>query len=452
MITSKAFGRQKAKREPRLFVPRWQSASFLYLARGEYFCEEIMKKIERIYSVVLLALIVAAGSHQAATCQTENMWKLVPPPLGMHPLPPPFFDVTLRFDWDGVDRMRLEVERIAARTRTVQEGQSRDHERQRQSIQNVGQVNQGLQLNLGVSQRQLNDLQRQIQVSGLRLQDNLHGVTRDQSVLLSLGSGRLSRAENQQQLSNSNWRLEPPKTGIDVYRLRPPPPMNVYVVQPPASKGIETLVEQFKQNQGLRLMSIMTSTFEGAPYYSDEQTDNDHFYDQTKVDYFKTKRRVPLVKIGGESFHKAEGTTNCVYAPLETIYIAFGGANGSINGIPISDPFFKGFVAAFVGNGKEWIKYLEQARVGEEITDMNNLTPGDLVNLGGGHHAWVSDLEFDNNDRLLKVKLLEANGPDKKDKDWKTRSAIHEDRWVHVTEVKVAFRFYDWSYGIAAGR
>jgi hypothetical protein len=113
--------------------------------------------------------------------------------------------------------------------------------------------------------------------------------------------------------------------------------------------------------------------------------------------------------------------TDCVLAPLEALYKLFGGKDGYVTGddyrdyrvtVPITGRRFDEFRKALVGNGRAWVDALVGKtglpRMGKEITDLQTLRVGDMVQLEG-HRAFVAGRIIDHRGVLNSVVLFDAN-------------------------------------------
>jgi hypothetical protein len=126
------------------------------------------------------------------------------------------------------------------------------------------------------------------------------------------------------------------------------------------------------------------------------------------------------------------------------MYNLFNGKEGIVNWVAITDRRFRDSAKALAGNGRGWV----DALVGKtglppmgkeiEIKDMQTLRVGDIVQLEG-HRAFVAGREIDSKGVLTSVLPFDANVP-AKGQDFRTQSAIHENRSVPI---KYAVRLYD---------
>jgi hypothetical protein len=162
---------------------------------------------------------------------------------------------------------------------------------------------------------------------------------------------------------------------------------------------------------------------------------------------------VVFAEFGRVPYHKRKGTTDCVIAPLEAFYKLVSEKDGIVNGVPITDRRFHDFATALLGDGREWVDALvgrppkgkgeadALPPMGQEMTDMQALRVGDLVQLEG-HRAFVAAREIDYKGVLTSVLLFDANVP-WKGQDFRTQSAVHENRSVPVKAIKYAVGLYD---------
>jgi len=169
-----------------------------------------------------------------------------------------------------------------------------------------------------------------------------------------------------------------------------------------------------RENTGELAMALMISKGKSEQYFQPDpsQVDrnkmtkriDDKSYPDDAQKYFMQKSvPVLLVHIGSERFQKQADTTNCVYAPLEALYLIFGGEAGSVNGRRITDPHFNGFVGDFIGPGDDWVKRLVKEGIAVEITDRQKMRIGDLVQVTVGHRGFIKDLIVGANGAITQV-------------------------------------------------
>lgn len=223
---------------------------------------------------------------------------------------------------------------------------------------------------------------------------------------------------------------------------RPAASQTARPIPPPVSRPIKTIVGQYTNNTGLIGMQKMYElASQNLQYWFPLK--KLRYHTPKQIDYFESQPMVPLVRIGGR-YIKAMGTTNCVYAVLEAIYRLYGGETGSVNGVKLSDPSFKDFVRTFVKDGTAWIAPLVAHNMGAAVTKPfpQTIRKGDIVQTAT-HRFFVSDVEYDDNHLAVRILALEASPAAKSEENWQTINAIHNDRWMPITDIVAAARLYD---------
>lgn len=202
---------------------------------------------------------------------------------------------------------------------------------------------------------------------------------------------------------------------------------------PSVAPAISTQLEEDNQNTGVLAMQQMHSLkSQHLLYWFPMKMRAYHTKEQ--IQFFTSQKPEPFVRIGGISYSKVPGTTNCVLAVLEAIYDVFGGKNARINGISINDPIFSDFVPKFIQDGKTWIEPLVSHGIGAEV-DVNDIRIGDIAQTQT-HRFFVSEVGNG------WVRALEAVPTPKSNVGWRTTNAIREGRKISVSDIVSVARLY----------